>query len=123
MKTSELKRINEAPNAGTRMIYTRKEVLFGEYDSKDRCLDEIAEHDILELHMFDDEKEYRALSSESVRSESGVLEHVADFKDDDSIYKETCFLENGEKIIVLNHIAYDESNGMASVDDYRMKRG
>ncbi len=124
MKKCDLKRINEAPVKGTRLIYTRKErFIFDDYMSLDGCINDIADQDLLEIHLFDNDKEYRAVTSESSRSENGVREWVSDFKEDASIYKETCLLEDGGKITVLNHVAYDDNNGMASIDDYRIKRG
>lgn len=75
---------------------------------------------ILELHLFDDKKEYRSITSESSRHKDGVIEHVADFAyDEDTVYKETPVLEKGGTITVLNHLSYDK-NGMASIDDYRL---
>lgn len=123
MNINQLKKIEEAPTQGTKLIYTRKKVIYGGYNSLDSCKNDIAEQDILEIHLFDDSKEYRAIATESKRFPDGVLEHLAEFNEDDSVYSETCMLEDGDKITVLNHISFNDDNGMAYVDDYRIKRG
>ena len=123
MKISQLECIGEAPAKGTQLIYTRKQVIFEEYASLDSFKNNVSDQDVLEIHLFDDTKEYRALATESKRFSKGVLEHVAQFADDDAVYKETCMLEDGGSITVLNHITYNDENGMAFIDDYRIKRG
>ena len=85
--------------------------------------------------MFNDQKEYRAIATRSVRYSDGFIEHVADFGFDETdrvnesghlfgdVYKEECVLEKGNgKVIVLNHISFDE-NGMLLIDDYRLMMG
>ena len=49
---------------------------------------------------------------------------ITDFPEEDewAVFKERVLLEDSqEEITVLNHIAYNEENGMAYVDDYRLK--
>lgn len=141
MKFCDLKKIRQAdregaPSSGQMLIYTRKGVLFKGYHSIDEAeravLDFCEGKDILEVHLFDSEKEYRALASTSSRAKksSGVIEYTASFP----YKKSTVFIEEQQlemnhgsdrkisTISVLNHISFDE-NGMASVDDYRMVMG
>ncbi len=124
MTVRDLRRINEAPNQGTYLIYTRKKVLFGEYTSVYEAIGEADKDEILEVHLFDSASEYRAITSESRRRDEGVVEYIADFADErDSVYRENCMLESGGYITVLNHITYDKDNGMAVIDDYRLIGG
>ena len=124
MKIDDLKQIGRAPQKGSHLLYTRKKVLFGEYHSLDEFRSGLEGEELLEVHLFDDTSEYRAITTESPRYPDGVIEWVADFEDDGmNVYKETCLLENNGKLTVLNHISYDPDNGMASIDDYRLVRG
>lgn len=124
MKWENIKDNNNIPNYGWILAYTRQEVLFKEYKKND--LDKfLNKRELLEIHLFNQEKEFRAILSGSYKNQKkGFIEHVADFKTDDSeyVYQEEVALEDtekGDKIIVLNHINYDDS-GMAYIDDYRL---
>lgn len=129
----KLKKLNEAPAAGQYLIYTRKAVLFAAYTSMaevDAILQKHSENGILEIHLFDDKKEYRAVASSSKRYPEGVIEYVSEIADTDEaeIYVDHTLLDpdaatSGQKILnVLNHISYGE-NGMISIDDYRLVMG
>jgi len=107
------------------LLYTRRSVLFQEYADKTEVGKNLADQELLEVHMFDREKEYRAIATRSPRFPRGIIETVADFpeNEEDAIYRESVLLEKGEGVItVLNHIVYDKK-GMASMDNYRMKMG
>lgn len=123
MKIEELKKISEAPLKGSCIAYTKKEVIFEEYASLDELTERVKGAEILELHLFDDEKEYRCVKTASKRYPTGVIEVVADFpEDEENVYPEEVFLEDNEgKLKVLHHLTYDE-NGMASADNYRLIR-
>lgn len=148
------------PEQGYLLAYTVEQVIFRKYHSLDEldvifkkadAIDGIkdngaAQKDILEIHLFNREKEYRALASKSKRNilsaDLCAIEHIADFKNTDlssdagsgkknreSVYIEKIQLEQAfikpeygirkEYITVLNHISYNE-DGMAKVDDYRL---
>lgn len=120
MLWKDLKLTDQAPRSGQMLVYLRNEVLFQPYTSLAQVQEIVGPGPILELHLFDDKKEYRSITSESSRHKDGVIEHVADFAyDEDTVYKETPILEKGGTITVLNHLSYDK-NGMASIDDYRL---
>ena len=124
MKIEQLKRFDEAPMKGQVLAYTRKRVVFQNYKSHEEVQQLLTGDDIVELHMFDTDREYRSIVSESSRYDTGIIEWLEDFPDEaKTVYKEECLLENGGgSIIVLNHIRYDE-NGMAQVDTYRLNMG
>lgn len=136
MRFTDLKKIYEngpegAPKQGQLLIYARDKVMFQGYTSLEQVEKLCEGKEILEVHLFDREKEYRALSSTGSRAKrtSGVIEYTACFPyDKENVFMEKQILEmeaRGSKtasIIVLNHISYNES-GLASVDDYRMMMG
>lgn len=127
MDIQKLKRISEAPQKGYVLSYLRDRVVFKRYESVDGLLNELAEKELLELHLFDNDMEYRAVTSTSKRYSDGIIEDVIDFKYDsksEECFKSDMVLEQGyidniHTISVINHLMYDE-NGSASVDNYRL---
>ncbi len=121
MKITDLCRIEEAPDRGYVLAYTRKKVIDHAYDKREDICRELQNEELLELHLFDADKEYRAVRSESHRFKDGFKECLADFKD--SVYTAKSFLEGGNAVIsTICHIAYDPDNGMAYIDNYRLSR-
>lgn len=120
----DLKKISEAPDCGQMLAYTRKQVIFQSYANQDEVKQRLADEQILELHLFDRDIEYRAIASRSMRFKGGVIETIVDFPADceEETYEDTVALEKefGLAITVLNHIHYDE-NGMANIDNYRLR--
>lgn len=127
MRYADLKRKAEAPEHGQMLAYMRKQVIFKPYSNQSEVGLELEDSDILELHLFDEEKEYRAIASRSPRFQDGVIETVADFaeEEENKIYRESVVTEKefGAVITILNHIHYDEKNGMADIDNYRLRMG
>lgn len=121
---SERKCFQEAPDAGYLLAYARDEVIFEKYDSRRQAEERLKDKELLELHMFDEEKEYRCLFSTSRRfsGQGGVIDLIEQFADDPvNVYRDQTRLENSSAILtVLNHITYDEKQGMAEVDSYRL---
>lgn len=126
---NELEKWNEAPDSGCYLIYTRKNVLIGKYNSKDEALQLLDEHyndTILESHFFNNVKEYRNILSKS-RCFHGYIEHVADFKvEENDVFVDSTLLDKeasdkmkARVLKVLNKVSYD-NNGMAFIDDYRL---
>lgn len=124
MTLQDLNKLKEAPAQGQMLAYTRRKVIFQPYEGREAVTEALGDKELLELHLFDGQKEYRCVVSGSSRFPSGMIETVADFPEDDewSVYREDVLLEDGqEEITVLNHIAYNGDNGMAYVDNYRLK--
>lgn len=123
----DLKRVTEAPKRGQMLAYTRTQVIFQSYADLDEVKQILEDAEILELHLFDDGKEYRSIASRSPRFKDGVIETVVNGEADNenNIYSETVASEEeyGTAITVLNHIHYDEKSGMADIDNYRLKMG
>ncbi len=129
MKYSDLKSCNEwndsrLPLSGQCLAYTRDKVYFESYSSLEELENSLGEKDILEIHLFDDNTEFRCVATNSKRFQEGMICCFEDFSetDDKTVYAETCVLKGSGNIKVLNHIAYDETNpGMAMIDSYRLK--
>lgn len=128
MKYSDLNIEKKAPHSGQLLAYTRTQVLFEKYTDLNKAKELLDGQELLEVHMFNKEKEYRAVATRGKRKfencNDGVIEYVADFAyNEKEVYKETVLLDNKYKaygsITVLNHIDYDEL-GMAKFDDYRL---
>lgn len=128
MKYSDLHIEEKAPHRGQLLVYTRTKVLFEKYADLNEVKNLLAGKELLEVHLFDKNKEYRAVATRGKRKfkdcNNGVIEHEAEFENDEMrVYKENVLLDNKYKtygsITVLNHIDYDE-NGMAKFDDYRL---
>jgi len=122
----------EVPDQGYMLAYLIKEVVFKVYYSLQEVEKQLAGQEILELHLFNRQKEYRAVSSVSKRFPSGVIEWVSDFPEEGA-YCELVYLEKQDedvgvkRIEILNHIGdSQETNGgqkagMVRVDDYRIR--
>lgn len=130
MKAHKLE-LSKAPSCGDMLAYTRREVIFHPYTSVDDVMDELEDKELLELHLFDDSKEYRAIVSESKRfADKEFIEHVADFKANTNesesageyVYTEKCIIEKGGgRLDVLTKFKYSD-NGMLVADDYRLRK-
>lgn len=145
MKLS-LQRINEAPVKGRALIYFRTRLYYGSFSRKQKeielmvkeekeilLLDGSQEIDtILELHLFDREREYRAVYSQAKREylENIILDKSeekpknADEKGKDSKLQicEECYLLSGyqdEKIGIVNYMQFNEED-MLSLVNYRL---
>lgn len=137
MEWKNLEKKGEAPKQGWLLAYTREKVSFHSYDDIGEVEEELSGAELLELHLFNQEKEYRCLATRSKRFPKGKIETVEDFTGlESAIYAERIRLSKsmgGGGITVLNHIRYnekngseeneneeEEENGMAIIDNYRL---
>lgn len=123
MRLEQLNYKEQAPATGTALIYTRQNVIYENYNAIDQVAPLVGEHEILEIHLFDETKEYRAVVTQSARYRNGFIEHVADFSIEDAatVYVDTAAEENGDgSIAVYNHLVYE--GGMVGIDNYRLMR-
>ena len=120
--------LSKCPSKGYILAYTRSQVIFKRYESVNQIGGFLGEEDVLELHLFDRQKEYRLLTSRSKRYKKGYVEAEADFEErEDKVYRQEAMLDIMDditdtitgKLYVLNHVNYDDA-GMAVVDNYRM---
>lgn len=128
MKYNDLHIEERAPHSGQVLAYTRTKVLFEKYTDLNKVKELLDGKELLEVHLFDKNKEYRAVATRGKRKfdncNDGVIEHEANFADNkEEVYKEAVLLDKKYSaygsITVLNHIDYDEL-GMAKFDDYRL---
>lgn len=125
MEINELKKIREdSPQAGTLLAYTRDAVIYDSYGSLEEVINRLEGNQLLEIHLFDADKEYRAVETRGKRrlSETGIIEYRADFpvSEREAVFRDSCKATNGGTLTMLNHLRYDDKNGMAGIDDMRM---
>ena len=51
-----------APTVGQMLVYTRQEVIFKQYNDLSEVIKIFAENEVLEMHLFDKDKEYRTVA-------------------------------------------------------------
>lgn len=139
MKTYREFSFDLAPESGYMLAYFRKAVVFEIYEglSKEELGQRIEKKeetngDLLELHLFDDKKEFRAVKTRKSKfdAEEYITAQIQDEMDGKDYKKagdyvdEEMFLEEqyrgiGEKLIVRNYLDYKE-NGMVTVCAYRL---
>lgn len=121
MQWSQLKRVGDAPQTGMLLAYTRKKVIYEMYSSLLEAETMIGEQDVLELHLFDNQVEYRALACQSPRFPEHFIENVFSGKEkgEDCIYSQRVILGQKGRIQVNNYISYNE-NGMAVINNYQL---
>lgn len=128
MRLQDLKDLGSAPVKGYLLLYTRKAVVFESYSDINAVKAKISERwekdDLLELHLFDHDKEYRCIATQSRRFPGGVIESVVDGDSGASVYEEKIRLQDNRQdtITVINYLGYDDRTGMAFVDNYRLAK-
>ena len=118
---------NEIPNKGIIYALYKDKVIFEKYVSVDDL--DISEEDLLELHCFDENKEYRYMDGkdkvisnqdgDDTYEENVITLHKKNGTEDESIDQRD-HLEQRLKVMVVNYIEYDE-NDMLRIKNYRLK--
>lgn len=110
-----------APENGIKYAIYKDRVEFQRYTLKDLLKDEKLEENLIELHLFDKNKELRA-----IESNRGEIFTVIDGEDD---VNRECYVEQvytitgndvSEQVEVVNYITFDE-NDIARIEDYRLR--
>ncbi len=77
MDIRTLQQIDKAPHSGYMLLYTRQNVVFEKYDFENiddiknnilSKVDKMPNNELLEVHLFDNDKEYRAIKTTSHRT-------------------------------------------------------
>lgn len=109
----------QAPKDGYVLAYFRQKVLFQKLEPDVK--QQISENQkmLLELHVFDNDREYRLVRCETgkfieavVSDENGLEKKV------ETVQVESGFKEVMPRLQIVNYIDYDE-NGMLSIRNYR----
>ena len=110
-----------APESGIKYAIYKDRVEFQRYTLKDLLKDEKLEENLIELHLFDKNKELRV-----IESNRGEIFTVIDGEDD---VNRECYVEQvytitgndvSEQVEVVNYITFDE-NDIARIEDYRLR--
>lgn len=115
----------KAPERGILYALYTDRMEYRPYEREDLLLKEKdLQKNLLELHLFDEKKEYRF-----IKKRKGELEVVVcdERKDYDDLYIEKIFTQEDEKeknhascIEVVNYLVYDE-NDLLKIKNYRLK--
>ena len=115
----------KAPERGMLYALYTDRMEYRPYEREDLLLKEKdLQKNLLELHLFDEKKEYRF-----IKKRKGELEVVVcdERKDYDDLYIEKIFTQEDEKeknhascIEVVNYLVYDE-NDLLIIKNYRLK--
>lgn len=132
MRLCDLNYKNNAPKCGVMLAYSRERVYLEKYENIEELAAIVGDADLLEIHLFDQEREYRAVKSESKRwnrNSKGIIEKTVIGKADDDTYPVDVVLDKNfskklknKSIRVLNYLVYDD-NGAAMIDNYRLVEG
>lgn len=113
----------DAPHTGKYVAYYRKKVIYEKYDNLQSVLCKVKENlsSLLEIHVFDEEIEVRAIYSNRVKGfiYSYVSQNENELQESDSFYYEIVKGTDNEDLKVTNIITYDE-NGMIQIRNYRL---
>lgn len=118
--------IEYAPERG--MIYALyvDKMIYESYENKQQLTEYLAEEKLLEMHLFDREKELRFLKTGSGEIKSY---EIKDSEEYDDVYVESIYLLGADidqtkdlkqKVEVVNYIRYDE-NDLLNIVNYRLK--
>lgn len=110
--------LKNAPSSGIcYALYSDKAMVFEKYVNRP---DELDEHNLLELHMFNSEKEFRVMKSE-VADDGFIIKTISDAEVEyDDIFEESVYSESGLKVKVINYITYS-NNDLLNICNYRLK--
>lgn len=123
----ELQQIQAAPSHGTAMIYYRTGLYYGTYTKTDNEIilanNKQMMPDVLELHLFDQATEYRAVLSQAANLTQYIESVISDESQlHDYKIAEECYLEDeyqDEKIGIMNYMQFDE-NDLLHLVNYRL---
>lgn len=109
--------IENAPEKGTIYATFITEMVYKKYEKLSDIEEYLKKDGLLELHLFDKEKELRFIKT---RGKGLSRYEISDSKESyDDTYCESLYAKD-EKIEVVNYIQYDE-NDMIKIVNYRLK--
>ena len=117
-------KLNDAPQRGTTYATFIDKMVYKKYESLKEIEELVVKDKLLEIHLFDKEKELRFLKTR----DEGIVQYLISDTKEYAIYEEELYVsgENidkqdklSEKIKVVNYIKYDE-NDMIHIINYRL---
>ena len=116
--------LSKAPEKGTFYAVLRDRIVFQTYDSLAEAEAIAGDDKLLELHLFDTEKEYRA-----VRTRMGGFQETVIDEEWQDTYEEKIYVLGSDvdkteglknQVIVVNQITYNKDD-MLNIRNYRLK--
>lgn len=111
----------QAPESGTMYAVYQTHIEYKTYNSLQDIIDRENWTDgLLELHLFDEKKEYRY-----IQKRKGFISKIIDDSKNnfsyDDIYEEHIYvMESKRQVAVVNYITFDEDD-LLHIDNYRLK--
>ena len=114
-----------APDAGKMYALYIDRVVYKNYSKKELGNDSSFSDNLLELHLFDDNKEYRFIHARNEDVETVIDDSV----EHDDTYTEQIYVQAGcdadpadstEKVEIVNYIRYDDDD-LLTINNYRLK--
>lgn len=118
--------LEKAPQTGTMYGVFTDKILYQKYDRADLLAEPPKEDKLLELHLFDAQKEYRCIRT---RLQGFKEFEITDDCEHDDVYEEKIYVSGSnvdkqedlrEQVTVVNYIVYDE-NDLLHIPNYRLK--
>lgn len=118
--------LEKAPESGTMYAVFTDKILYQKFCRDEFLIEDWEEGKLLELHLFDDRKEYRLIRTRRY----GMLEcEITDACEHDDTYEEKVYVSGSnvdrqenltKQAAVVNYITYDE-NDLLHINNYRLK--
>lgn len=118
----------QAPAKGTIYALLRTEVVFKIYENLDEVKSYMESPQLLEVHLFDKEKEYRKVSTRAGFKELVIMDPEEKNENQD-VYEEKIFVLSANadetedfenQVTVVNYITYNQDD-MITITNYRLK--
>ena len=118
--------LTSIPELGTLYALYRDKVKYEKYSRKELLEDKQLTEKLLELHLFNDTREYRYIKTRSGEIETLISDETVEHED---IYTEKIVTLGNKKekpdkdsglVEVVNYITYDE-NDLMRIENYRLK--
>lgn len=111
--------LEKAPEKGIIYALYTDRVVFDRYEKENLPNDAVLQNNLLELHLFDQNREYRFVRSRRGNIEAEIFDELSSSCEQ---YIESVFTDH-EKIPtveVVNYISYDE-NDLMMINNYRLR--
>ncbi len=113
-------KLEQAPEQGIMYALYKDRMIFEPYKKEELPKEDELKKNLLELHLFDGEKEYRFIKTRKGEIEKETICDSQVPHDDRYIEKIFVSKERNECIEVVNYITYDEDDLMA-IRNYRLR--
>lgn len=117
---------SKIPEKGTMYALYMDKMVYRKYDRRELLEDTALEEKLLELHLFDENREYRYIKKRTGEIEALISDDTVEHQD---VYAEKIITLGNKKekpdkesglVEVVNYITYDE-NDLMRIENYRLR--